>query len=80
MPDLIEYDIDKAKDILNVYGLNIANKSEAYSNTIPKGEIISQYPAKATEITTDQKISLVVSKGALNQTEDKMPEGPWDSI
>ena len=43
MPDLIEYDIDKAKDILNVYGLNIANKSEAYSNTIPKGEIISQY-------------------------------------
>ena len=63
MPDLLEYDLDKAEEILNSYGLKITNKSEAYSDNVAKGDIISQTPAKDTEITKDQEISVVISKG-----------------
>ena len=63
MPDLLEYDIDKAEEILSSYGLKISNKTEAYSNSVAKGEIISQTPAKDTEITKDENISVVISKG-----------------
>ncbi|MGN0144544.1 MAG: Stk1 family PASTA domain-containing Ser/Thr kinase [Clostridium sp.] len=63
MPDLLEYDLDKAEEILSSYGLKITNKSEAYSDSVGKGDIISQTPAKDTEITKDQEISVVISKG-----------------
>lgn len=63
MPDLLEYDLDKAEEILSSYGLKITNKSEAYSDNVGKGDIISQTPAKDTEITKDQEISVVISKG-----------------
>lgn len=63
MPDLEDYDIDTAKTILNSLGLKISSTSEEYSNTVPKGQIISQTPAKDTEVTSDDKITVVVSKG-----------------
>lgn len=63
MPDVVEYDINKAEDLLSNYGLKITNKTEAYSDSVAKGEIISQTPAKDTEITKDQEISVVISKG-----------------
>ena len=64
MPDLLEYDLDKAKEILSSYGLKISNTSEAYSDDVAKGEIISQVPAKDTEITKDAEISVVISLGS----------------
>lgn len=63
MPDLREYDIDKAGEILSSYGLKITNKTEEYSDSVASGEIISQTPTKDTEITKDQEISVVISKG-----------------
>lgn len=63
MPDLREYDIEKAGEILSSYGLKITNKTEEYSDSVASGEIISQKPTKDTEITKDQEISVVVSKG-----------------
>lgn len=63
MPDLREYDINKAGEILSSYGLKITNKTEEYSDSVASGEIISQTPTKDTEITKDQQISVVVSKG-----------------
>ena len=63
MPDLLEYDLDKAEEILSSYGLKISSKTEAYSDSVAKGEIISQTPTKDTEITKDEKISVVISKG-----------------
>ena len=63
MPDIREYDLDKAGEILSSYGLKITNKTEEYSDSVASGEIISQTPTKDTEITKDQEISVVVSKG-----------------
>ena len=63
MPDIREYDLDKAGEILSSYGLKITNKTDEYSDSVASGEIISQTPTKDTEITKDQEISVVVSKG-----------------
>ncbi len=63
MPDLKEYDINTAKTILNSLGLKIDSTSEQFSDNIAKGQIISQNPAPDTEITLDDKITIVVSKG-----------------
>lgn len=64
MPDLEDYDIDTARTILNSLGLKISNTSEEYSDSVPKGQIISQTPSKDTEVTSDDTITVVVSKGA----------------
>jgi serine/threonine protein kinase len=63
MPDLGDYDIDTAKTILNSLGLKISSSSDQYSDSVPKGQIISQTPAKDKDVTSDDKITVVVSKG-----------------
>ncbi len=64
MPDLEDYDIDNAKAILKSFNLEISSSSEVFSDNVPKGQIISQSPKKETEITSADKITVVVSKGA----------------
>lgn len=63
MPDLLEYDIDTAKPILKSLGLQISDSSEEFSDNVPKGQIISQNPKKETEVSPNDKITVVVSKG-----------------
>ena len=64
MPDVTEYDYNKAKDMLEKLGITNIETDEAYSDNVDKGEIISQTPAKDTEITKDAKVTLVISKGS----------------
>ncbi|MDR3598222.1 Stk1 family PASTA domain-containing Ser/Thr kinase [Clostridium sp.] len=66
MPDLVDYDIDRAKTILDSLGLKIDDSSISYeySDTVPKGQIISQVPKKDTEVTSNDKITVVVSNGS----------------
>lgn len=63
MPDLREEDTETANKILQSLNLKIDSTTEEYSDDIPKGQIISQNPAKNTEIDTNTKISVVISKG-----------------
>jgi serine/threonine protein kinase len=63
MPDLVDYDLDSAKKILKALGLEISSTSEEFNDKVPKGQIISQNPKKDTEISSNDKISVVVSKG-----------------
>lgn len=62
MPDLTDYDLDKAKDILASFSLKIDSTSYEYSDA-PKGQIIRQNPQKDEQVSSDTKISVVVSKG-----------------
>lgn len=64
MPDVTEYDFNKAKDMLEKLGITNIETVEDYSDNVNKGEIISQTPAKDTEISKDDKVTLVISKGA----------------
>lgn len=63
MPDLEDYDLDYANDVLNSFGLKISSSTQEFDDNAPKGQIIRQTPKKDTEITSDTKISVVVSKG-----------------
>lgn len=63
MPDLVGYDVDKGNTILSAFGLKIGDKTEDFSDDVPKGQIISQKPTKDTEVTSGDKVSVVVSKG-----------------
>lgn len=63
MPDLESYDIDTAKTILNSLGLKISEQSEEFSDNVPRGQIMRQTPKKDTEVTSADKITVVVSKG-----------------
>ena len=63
MPDLESYDIDTARTILNSLGLKISEQSEEFSDNVPRGQIMRQTPKKDTEVTSADKITIVVSKG-----------------
>ena len=63
MPDLVDYDLDYANDVLNSYGLKISSSTQEFDDNAPKGQIIRQTPKKDTEITSETKITVVISKG-----------------
>ncbi len=45
----------------DVYKITIGSKQ--YSDTVPKGEVISQSPVKETNVTKDTEVTLVISLG-----------------
>ena len=65
MPDVVDYNIDDATPILKSLGLEINSSGTTYeySDDVPKGQIISQSPKKDTEISSGDKVTVVVSKG-----------------
>jgi len=63
MPDLREDSIDTAKTILNSFGLKIDSTSYEFSDNVPKDEIISQDPKKDTDVSSNTKVTVVISKG-----------------
>ena len=66
MPDLEGFELDYANNVLNALGLKINDNgiSEQFNDKVPKGQIISQTPKKDTEISSNDKITVVVSKGS----------------
>lgn len=63
MPDLREDDLNTAETKLKSLNLKISSKTEQYSSSVAKGQIISQDPAPDTVISEDQVITVVVSLG-----------------
>jgi len=57
--------MDYANNVLNAKGLKINDNdiSEQFNDKVPKGQIISQTPKKDTEITENDKVIVVISKG-----------------
>ena len=44
-------------------GFDIDIVSEEHSETVPKGQVISQNPAKGSEVVRGAQVKVVVSKG-----------------
>ena len=63
MPDLREDDLNTAETKLKSLNLKISSKTEQYSSSVAKGQIISQDPAPDTVISEEQVITVVVSLG-----------------
>ncbi|WP_024820457.1 Stk1 family PASTA domain-containing Ser/Thr kinase [Arthrobacter sp. 31Y] len=55
--------LDEAKIALNAAEMALGNVTEAFDEKVPAGVVISQDPAKGTEVRHGTPVSLVVSKG-----------------
>ena len=62
MPDLSGPAAD-APDTITAAGLSVGDASEAYSDTVPAGDVVSQDPAPGTAVALDSAVSYVESLG-----------------
>lgn len=63
VPNVKEYDINTAKDIITNSGYKVGKTDPAFSDTIPKDSVVSQDPPADTEVAEGTTINLVISKG-----------------
>jgi len=63
VPNLIEIELEAAKEYLKIYNLNLGKVSYTYSDTIDEGKVCDQYPKPETVIGENTTVDLVVSKG-----------------
>jgi len=66
MPDLSGLQVDAAKSVLSDDGFAASNiqVQQASSTDYPSGEVISSKPAAGIQVSSDQTVTLTVSKGA----------------
>ncbi len=67
--DLKEYTLKSAQEYASQVGLTLDATEEQYSETVPKGLVISQDPAPNTELKKGDKVKVIISKGK----EEKPP-------
>ncbi|WP_238882546.1 Stk1 family PASTA domain-containing Ser/Thr kinase [Clostridium sp. YIM B02551] len=62
-PGLVGLTLDDAKKYLDNQNLKLGNVTYEYSDTDPKDQVIKQSPEKDADMSENDKINLVVSKG-----------------
>lgn len=63
LPGLAGGTLDDAKNTLNAAQMALGNVTQAFDDKVPAGVVISQDPAKGTEVRHGTPVALVVSKG-----------------
>ncbi|HKU35863.1 MAG TPA: Stk1 family PASTA domain-containing Ser/Thr kinase [Paenarthrobacter sp.] len=63
LPGLTGGTLDDAKNALNTAQMALGNVTQAYDDKAPAGVVLSQDPAKGTEVRHGTPVALVVSKG-----------------
>ncbi len=63
VPPIENIPAERARDILEVSGLDLVISEEQYSSTVPQGFIIEQSPLPDMDLTPGSSIEAVVSKG-----------------
>lgn len=75
VPDVVGRTFEEAKQIINGASLYIAVQREEYSDTVPKGCVISQDPVPGSGATTNETIVyLVISKGSEKDATTRVPD------
>lgn len=72
VPNLIEIELEAAKEYLKVYNLKLGKVTYVFSDTIDKGKVADQSPKPDSPIGTNTTVDLVVSNGS----ESKMTKVP----
>lgn len=70
VPRLEGKTLEEAQDIVNELDLRIADIKYEFSEDVDSDKIISQSPEAGSDVTKDQKISIVISKGVDESKED----------
>lgn len=63
MPDLVGLTQEQAESKLTMRHLEIGKIDQGYSDTVPAGEVMDQYPAAETKVKEGTKVNLQVSLG-----------------
>ncbi|KKB42313.1 Stk1 family PASTA domain-containing Ser/Thr kinase [Bacillus thermotolerans] len=61
--DLTDYNEKSLKDYALSSGLNVVVLKEVYSDTVPEGLVVSQYPDKGTKLDRGDEVQVTLSKG-----------------
>lgn len=64
IPNLIDIDLEAAKEYLKSYNLKIGKITYEYNDDIEKGRVCDQSPKPNSELVEDTQVDLVVSKGS----------------
>ena len=76
VPSLTEKTMDQAKQELNGTGLGIRQAGTASSDTVEKGQIISQDPADGKTVEKNTTIEVIISSGSAAGTSENTVEIP----
>jgi serine/threonine-protein kinase len=63
MPELIELDLQRARQIIERGGMRLGMVADQYHDTVPQGYICGQYPEPGQSFRRSEPINLIVSKG-----------------
>ena len=63
MPSLVEMTQENAKKQIEFMKLEVGTITPVYSETVPAGIVVDQYPAATTEVTEGTMVNLQVSQG-----------------
>jgi serine/threonine-protein kinase len=63
MPELIELDLQRARQIIERGGMRLGMVADQYHDTVPQGYICGQYPEPGESFRRSVPINLIVSKG-----------------
>ncbi|GAA1418081.1 Stk1 family PASTA domain-containing Ser/Thr kinase [Streptomyces thermospinosisporus] len=64
VPDLDGYPLDKARALLKEEGLEPGMVTREFSDSVPRGSVISTEPGKGTKVRGGAAVALTVSKGS----------------
>lgn len=70
VPNVVNETLERAKSSLEAVGLTVGSISEAASDRVAAGKVITQTVAANTEVSRGSVVNLVVSTGADTQTPD----------
>ena len=68
MPRLTGRTEDEARQLLRSQGITQVSTTEAFSDSVEKGRVISQDPAEGSDVSKDTSVTLTISKGSENTT------------
>ncbi|MGN6752250.1 MAG: Stk1 family PASTA domain-containing Ser/Thr kinase [Intrasporangium sp.] len=77
VPDLGGAKLDQVAAKLSGLTLKLGKSTEAWNETVPKGVVISQDPAKGTSVKRGTTVSVVVSKGREPIAVPNVAGKPW---
>ncbi|NLO89414.1 MAG: Stk1 family PASTA domain-containing Ser/Thr kinase [Clostridia bacterium] len=63
VPNLYNKSVDEARDILEKFGLNLADVKEGYSDEVPEGFIYRQIPSPGERVSKGTEVMVYVSLG-----------------
>ena len=72
VPNVVNEPLDSAKTSLEAVGLVVGSVTEAESNTVAAGRVITQTLAADAEVASGSVVNLVVSKGGSGKTETEI--------